>query len=246
MTLLHKINKIFIICNKEYENDKYDKWQNWIKDLKFQESYIEIYSYKWGTELTDKDIKEYSNDDGTLVKLFPFRAKFPLKKSEISLGINFMNILKKSLEAKYENILVFESDAILHPDFIDKFNSYMKDVYQSYSNWHILSIGCGMNKHVKNIKKKKYIYMGTEMRCNDSLVFNLKGIKVLIENIDKLKLPIDEHFDLLVKNHKLIVLWAEPTIVIQGSQCGYNPTTIRSHDSVYVKDCDWLLNVKYK
>lgn len=246
MTMLHKINKIFIICDKDHESDKYAKWELWIKESKFKDQYVEIYSYKWGTELTDEDIKEHINDDGTLVKLFPFRAKFPLKKSEISLGINFMNILKISLNAGYENILVFESDAILHPDFIQKFNSYMKDLYISYSNWHILSIGCGMNKHVKNIKKKKYIYMGTEMRCTDSLVFNLRAMKILTENIPILKLPIDEHFDLLVKNHKLIVLWAEPTIVVQGSQCGHNPTTIRSTDSVYIKDCDWLKDAKYK
>jgi hypothetical protein len=246
MTTLHKINKIYIICDKDHEIDKYDKWIRWITDNKFKESYVEIYSYKWGTELTDDDLKKYSNDDGTLVKLFPFRSKFPLKKSEISLGINFMNILKRSFEAKHENILVFESDAILHPDFIQKFNSYMRYVYESYSVWHILSIGCGMNKHSKNIKKKKYIYMGTEMRCNDSLVFNIKGTKILIDNIPILKLPIDEHFDLLVKNHKLIVLWAEPTIVVQGSQCGHNPTTIRSHDSIYVDNCDWFKDVKYK
>jgi len=246
MTTLNNINKIFIICDKEQEPEKYDKWNRWIIDNKFKDTYIEFFSYKWGNKLTDDDIKEHSNDDGTLVKLFPFREKFPLKKSEISLGINFMKILKKSLEAKYNNILVFESDAILHPDFIKKFNFYMKELYESYSVWHILSIGCGMNKHVKNIKKKKHIYMGTEMRCTDSLVFNSKAMKVLTENIRLLKLPIDEHFDLLVKNHKLIVLWAEPTIVIQGSQSGINPTTIRSQDSINVKDCEWLKDVKYK
>lgn len=246
MTSLYKIDRIYIICDKENEPDKYDKWNKWITDLKFNESYVEFFSYKWGTNLTNEDLNEYSNDDGTLVKLFPFRANFPLKKSEISLGINFMKILKKSLEAKHENILVFESDAILHPDFIEKFNLYMKEVFQSYSNWHLLSIGCGMNKHAKNIKKKKYIYMGKEMRCNDSLVFNLRAMKILTENIRSLKLPIDEHFDLLVKNNKLIVLWAEPTIVIQGSQCGINPTTIRSADSIYVPSCEWLSNVKYK
>lgn len=246
MSVLHKINKIFIICDKKHEPDKYAKWELWIMDSKFKDQYVEIYSYKWGTELTDDDLKEHSNDDGTLVRLFPFRAKFPLKKSEISLGINFMNILKISLKAGYENILVFESDAILHPNFIQIFNSYMKAVYESYSVWHILSIGCGMNKHAKNIKKKKYIYMGAEMRCNDSLVFNSRAMKILTENIPILKLPIDEHFDLLVKNHRLIVLWAEPTIVVQGSQCGHNPTTIRSTDSVYVENCDWLKDVKYK
>jgi hypothetical protein len=246
MTTLHNINKIYIICDKDKETDKYKKWEQWILDTKFNEGYVEFFSYKWGTTLTDDDIKEYSNDDGTLVKLYPFRANFPLKKSEISLGINFMLILKKALDAKYSNILVFESDAILHPDFVAKINYYMKEVLTSYSNWHILSIGCGMNKHAKNIKKNKYIYMGNEMRCNDSLVFNSKAMKIITDNIGKLKLPIDEHFDILVKNHKLIVLWAEPTIVVQGSQTGINPTTIRSHDAIYVKDCDWLKNVKYK
>lgn len=246
MSTLYKINRIFIICDREKEADKYDKWNRWIADSKFKDSYVDIFSYKWGDNLTDEDIKEHSNDDGTMARLFPFRAKFPLKKSEISLGINFMKILKTSLKAGYENILVFESDAILHPNFIDKFNSYMRDVYESYSNWHILSVGCGMNKHAKNIKKKKFIYMGSEMRCNDSLVFNSRAIKIITDNITKLKLPIDEHFDLLVKNHKLTILWAEPTIVVQGSQCGHNPTTIRTNDSIYVKDCEWLKDVKYK
>jgi hypothetical protein len=246
MTTLYKINHIYIICDKEKEEDKYKKWEQWIIDGKFKDGYVEFFSYKWGTELTDEDIKEYSNDDGTLVKLYPFRAKFPLKKSEISLGINFMKILKLALKDGYENILVFESDAILHPDFVKKFNLYMKNVLESYSVWHLLSIGCGMNKHSKNIKKNKHIYMGSEMRCNDSLVFNSRAMKIITENIPKLKLPIDEHFDILVKTHKLIVLWAEPTIVVQGSQTGINPTTIRSTDSVYVKDCEWLKDVKYK
>lgn len=246
MTTLYKINKIYIICDKDEEPDKYEKWNKWIEDVKFKESYVEFFSYKWGTNLTDEDLKEYSNDDGTLVKLFPFRAKFPLKKSEISLGINFMKILHNGFKAGYEHILVFESDAILHPDFIEKINLYMKEVLTTYSMWHILSIGCGMNKHAKNIKKKKYIYMGSEMRCTDSLIFNTKAMKIITENIQKIKLPIDEHYDILVKNHKLIILWAEPTIVIQGSQCGVNPTTIRSSNSIHVPNCEWLNDVKYK
>jgi hypothetical protein len=244
MTTLYKIDRIYIICDKEKEIDKYNKWQSWISDTKLKDGYVEFYCYKWGTELTEEDLKLNSDDDGTLVKLFPFRKNFPLKKSEISLGINFMNILKMSKEAKYEHILVFESDAILHPEFIKKFNLYFKELFESYTNWHLFSLGCGMNKHVKKVKKNKHVYMGDQMRCNDSLVFNLRAIKLLIDSIPKLKLPIDEHFDLLVKSKKMVVLWAEPTIVIQGSQTGINPTTIRTNDSIYVSECEWLKDAK--
>ena len=58
--------------------------------------YVEFYCYKWGTDLTEEDLKEHSIDDGTLVRLFPFRKNLPLKKTEISLSINFLNIFKSN------------------------------------------------------------------------------------------------------------------------------------------------------
>ena len=77
-----------------------------------------------------------------------------------------------------------------------------------------------------------------------------KGAKKICTHIDNDIVPwgygVDFCVNKIARDIGLEVYWAEPTIVIQGSQCGYNPTTIRSHDSVYVKDCDWLKDVKYK
>ena len=117
---------------------------------------MSFYFYKWGSELTDDDINKYSIDDGTLVRLFPFRKNFPLKKSEISLSINFLNIFKEAYEKKYDNILIFESDAILHPDFIKLINKYMDELNKNYSVRHMFSIGCGMDKHFNKIKKNGF------------------------------------------------------------------------------------------
>jgi len=248
MSKIKNIDHIYVICNKEQEKDKYEKWTKWQKHNNIEDSYITYYCYKWGIELTDEDLKKYSLDDGTLVKLFPFRAKFPLKKSEISLSINFLNIFKEGLIKKYNNILVFESDAILHPDFMKKMNTHMDELNKSYTVWHMFSLGCGMNKHFPKIKKNKSIYLAKEIRCLDSFVISQLGMKFITENLSKVKIPIDEHLDIFVKINKLIVLWLEPTLVVQGSQTGVNPTTIRYNDSIYVKpeDCPWFDQVLFK
>ena len=245
---MDRINHIYVICHKEKEQDKYQKWINWMKYNNISEDYLTFYCYKWGDELTTEDLTKYSEDDGTLVRLFPFRSRFPLKTSEISLSINFLHVFKQGLEKKYDNILVFESDAILHPDFIKLMKSHMKELSESYSNWHMFSLGSGMNKHFPKVKKNKHIYLAKEIRCLDSFVINERGMKFMIENLKKVKIPIDEHFELFVKSNRLIILWLEPTIVVQGSQTGINPTTIRYSNSVYVNntDCTWLNDVKFK
>jgi hypothetical protein len=246
-TKIKNIEHIYVVLHKEKETDKYDKWIKWMKYNRIPEDYVTFYCYKWGDELSQADLDSNSYDDGTLVRLFPFRKQFPLKKSEISISINFLNIFKIGLDKKYNNILVFESDAILHPDFINIMNKTM-DELPKYKGWHMLSIGCGMNKHYPNLFKNKTIYRGKEIRCLDSFVINQSGMKFLIDAIPKVNLPIDEHFDILVKQNKLECLWLEPTIVVQGSQVGINPTTIRYTDSVYVtpQDCKWLKDVQFK
>ena len=71
-------------------------------------------------------------------------------------------------------------------------------------------------------------------------------MKFITDNLKKVKLPIDEHLNLFAVQNKLTVLWLEPTIVVQGSQTGINPTTIRMSDSIYVNNCEWLKDVQFK
>ena len=248
MTKIKNIHHIYVICDKDSEKDKYDKWINWKIFNNIEDDYITFYCYKWGTNLTDDDLKKYSYDDGTLVKMFPFRANFPLKRSEISLSINFLHVFQMGLDKKQDNILVFESDAILHPDFIKKINKIMTELSESYSVWHMLSIGAGMNRHYNKVKKNKSIYRVNSIRCLDSFIISKLGMKFITDNLKRVNIPIDEHLNLFAVQNKLLVLWLEPTIVVQGSQTGINPTTIRTADSIYVKDndCEWLKNVQFK
>ena len=248
MTKIKKIDHIYVICDRYKEKDKYDKWINWKTFNNIEDDYITFYCYKWVTELTEEDLNKYSFNDGTLVKMFPFRANFPLKRSEISLSINFLNVFKMGLDKKQDTILVFESDAILHPDFIKKMDKIMNELSESYTVWHMLSIGAGMNRHYDKVKKNKSIYKVNSIRCLDSFVISRIGMKFITDNLKRVNIPIDEHLNLFALQNKLMVLWLEPTIVVQGSQTGINPTTIRSADSIYVNesDCNWLKDVKFK
>jgi hypothetical protein len=236
------VDHIYVICHLDKEKDKYSKWLKWMEVNKVKPDYLTFYCYKWGTELTLEDLNKYSIDDGTLTRLFPFRKPFPLKPSEISLGINFLNVYKMGLEMKYKNILVFESDAILHPNFMMLMNKINEDELTKYTDWDIFSLGCGMNKHYPNIFKNKHIYRAKEIRCADSLIISNRGMQKLVDSILILKLPIDEHYDLLIKDNSIVILWLEPTLVLQGSQIGLNPTTIRYSNSIYVNphEYKWL------
>ena len=248
MITIPKIDHIYVICSQEFEPDKYTKWKGWQAHNKIDDNYITYYCWKWGTQMTDEDMATNSLDDGTLVKLFPFRKPFPLKKSEVSLGVSFLNIFKECISKNYQNILLFESDAILHPNFITLINSYITELFTTYSNWHMVSLGCGMNKHIDKIKKNKKIYTAKDIRCTDSFIINIRCMKLLVEKIPVIKLPIDEHMMLLIKSSTLIILWVEPTLVLQGSQIGLNPTTIRMSNAVFVNtsDYDWFKDVIFK
>jgi hypothetical protein len=236
------VDHIFVICHLDKEKDKHEKWLKWMEANKVDSNYLSFYCYKWGTELTPEDFAKYSTDDGTLVRLFPFRKPFPLKPSEISLGVNFLNIFKMGLEKNYKNILVFESDAILHPNFMMLMNKIIEDELTKMNDWDIFSLGCGMNRHYPNIFKNKHIYRAKDIRCADSLIISNRGMQRLVDNIPILKLPIDEHYDLLIKDNKINILWLEPTLVLQGSQIGLNRTTVRYTDAIYVNPLEykWL------
>ena len=58
MTNFKNINHIYIICDKDNEKDKYEKWINWIKFNNINDDYITFYCYKWGTNLTHEDLQQ--------------------------------------------------------------------------------------------------------------------------------------------------------------------------------------------
>ena len=186
-------------------------------------------------------IEKYDKDEITEEESNIFHSQF--KKSSMSLSLKHFYVYKEIAD-KYDNALILEDDAILCDNFLEKLNLYISKIPINYD---MLFIGDGCNLHIEkhNLITGKYIYpkclYPTEWggngatRCTDSYIISKKCANKLneyIQNIknknnsnnnsnnSKINLPIDWWLNNAARDNNLIVYWAEPTIVTQGSENG--------------------------
>ena len=180
-------------------------------------------------------IEKYDKDEITDSESIIFNKTY--KKSTMSLHLKH-NYVYNIIAENYDNALIFEDDAILSDNFVDKLNNYM---YQLPEDWDMLFIGNGCNLHIEkhNIKPdiniyKKCLYptqWGGDgaTRCTDSYLVNKKCAKKLCEYINELTYKIDNNIDwwlnIASRDNNLNVYWAEPTIVTQGTESGLFKTS---------------------
>jgi GR25 family glycosyltransferase involved in LPS biosynthesis len=178
-------------------------------------------------------IEKYDKDEITEEESNIFDKNY--KKSTMSLHLKH-NYVYKQIAEKYENALIFEDDVILCDNFVKILQLFM---YQLPDNYDMLFIGNGCNLHIpqSELIPNKYIYSKClyptswggdgATRCSDSYIVSNKCAKVLCKCIDnlqnKIKLPIDWWLNETARQNNFKVYWAEPTLVMQGSQNGtYN------------------------
>lgn len=207
------VDWVYIICSEKFETDRYNKWSDWLKDNSINGS---ISFYKWGSELTQEDIDTFSVQDGTLEKLYPWRTGYPLRTSEISIGINFIKVFEDAYKNNYDKILILESDVLLHPQFIYKINETL-EILQNM-DFNALSIGCGMGYRIQSESGQNIIASVNQFRCADSLVFTRTAIDYFYDNLKQIKVPVDEEFTQAVQTNQISVYWLEPPITVQESQ----------------------------
>jgi len=172
------------------------------------------------------DMNEITDDESSIFDI-------NYKKSIMSLTLKHFYVYNEIANSdKYEDALIFEDDAILSDNFIDKLNEYITQLPKDYD---MLFIGDGCNLHIEQNKiipntniYEKCLYStkwGGDgcSRCTDSYLVNKKcAIKMgeyvnKITKITKIKLPIDFFINEAARDNNFKVYWAEPTIVKQGS-----------------------------
>ena len=183
--------------------------------------------------LTDFEFIEIDRDEVENYDLTIFDENFKkIHKSQMAITLSHLFAYKEILN-KYENALIFEDDAILCENFINIYNHYLR---QLPGNYDMLFIGNGSNLCIKKewIVPDKNIYLKSveiedwapmgAAKCTDSYLVSKKCAKKILESIETIKnkvnLPIDWWLTYLLKENNLIVYWAEPTIVTQGTQNG--------------------------
>jgi GR25 family glycosyltransferase involved in LPS biosynthesis len=184
-------------------------------------------------ELFDKDV--LTNEDKKL-----FIPDF--KPSLMSLVLKHFYVYKEIAE-KYHQALILEDDVILSNNFTTILNHYLCQLPNDYD---MLFIGNGCNLHIdsKLIKPNQNIYLKDKQqvfgfghqvnattRCTDSYIVSNKCAKQLcnyIANLQyKINLPSDWWINLADTHNNFNIYWAEPTIVVQGSEIGLYKSSLR-------------------
>jgi glycosyl transferase family 25 len=147
-----------------------------------------------------------------------------IKLSEISLFLKHIEIFNKCSD---EIVIVFEDDAILVDNFMDKLTQYL-DELNKYS-WDVLFSGGCCDLHVNSVENK-HIYESNGSRGTCMYVLN-KGVcsklKNIIEKETQIIKPIDHWFNDMGHKYNLKYYWSEPELVIQGSEIGLFKSVIR-------------------
>lgn len=178
-------------------------------------------------EITDDDCPEFGKNYVTH------------RRKELSLHLKHLyvyRLMEDNISGDDEDVLVFEDDVVLSPDFMNKLKEYMTQLPNDYD---MLFIGDGCNLHIPKYMQAphQYIYKkclhetawggNGAARCTDSYVIHKRCAKKICDYVANLKSKIeptnggvDWWLNDVARDLSLNVYWAEPTIVTQGSQNG--------------------------
>jgi hypothetical protein len=97
----------------------------------------------------------------------------------------------------------------------------------------MLFIGDGAKLHIdkKTMVNDQFIYENKLTRCLDSYLISKKCCKIILEKLNlpnyTILCPVDHWLNHVIRNNNFNVLWAEPTIVTQGSEKGIFKSSLR-------------------
>lgn len=134
----------------------------------------------------------------------------------------------KEISEKYEEALILEDDAVLADDFCERFLTYKLQLPENYSMFYI---GNGCNLHIPGhlIHSDCNVYEKQSTRCTDSYLVSKNAALKITEHCKTLQnnviWPVDWWLNDVMRHLNLLVFWAEPTIVTQGTQNGMFSTS---------------------
>ena len=162
-------------------------------------------------------------------KKLPSTPPRPLTQAEISLAHKHIECYKDIVKNQHQLSLVLEDDVILHNDFVNLFNSNLEN---TPIDWDFIFIGsgCGLGipHHFQQPKKVAYKIPHPASKCTDSYCVTYEAAKKILSTIIPFTFPIDFELNYQMERHDMNVYWWEPSLVVQGSQCGVFGSAIQS------------------
>lgn len=224
--------KTYVICNKQYEKERYDFLMKQIKLLGIN-SFLDIKildGLTWKDDITDKCLEFYCKTDYSMKKHGRNMINKPLNRGEISLFMNHVKCLEDIIQTETSgNFLILESDVIFKRNTRMKLDDILKNMIH-LPDWDIINIGEGQQvymksqgypKNVPNIVNKYKFYKENINRCTESMIWNYNSINKFItyfKSNNDINGPFDTVLDVFsLENDNFNIYWSEKTLFVQGS-----------------------------
>lgn len=185
-TTFSNLDNIFIISNKLYEIDRYNRIDKMLKNLNLNDFNYKFICPTYKYTITDEMIIKNLSD-----RMMVMRNEYPIiKKSELSLILNFKAVIEHIVKSYSDGIfLILESDSFVLPE-IKNFNNCIGKIKNKEWSAINLSRGMDINGNYPNVSfnpKDSIADVFYKYRTLED-----SQIKLLIDNcIEDLSSPLD-------------------------------------------------------
>lgn len=144
------MTKLIMICNNDYEPERYTKLLNMCEKLGLKDYNYEFICPTYKHTITDNIMTKYVKTN----RIYRLRS-IPIRKSEISLFLNFKAVFEY-IEKTYKDgiFLVLEADAFALPEIIN-FNNCLSKLYKK--QWSGINISSDGGSKVSLNKNESYV-----------------------------------------------------------------------------------------
>jgi len=177
-------------------------WVEWVTDYDTDE---------WDVELIQQEHPYLFDGSGIHCNIIRNTLNMP----EVSLNLKHRYIMSSVVENEIPDALVFEDDCILQDNFIERFNTYKR---QLPDDWDLIFIG-GDNQVSENIVGGVNVYERKgfhSSRGTFCYFISLGGARKMNEMMQKINDPTDWYFNHMIETRKINNYWAEPPLVLHN------------------------------
>jgi hypothetical protein len=226
------VDHLYILCDTEKEPDRAEYLYKWLRSHTIDDTAYTLMSACYGTTLSDERAHEAWNpwvNRKPVEKQRNFNS-YNMKKSEISLCINWAAAARAAVDAKHKVVMIFESDVIFDEDFLPRLGGALASL--PYASWDFLSISAGAklrppraagdNAPVWFEMKNNYFHT----RTTDAMIFKVDMLEKILGTFFPFAEVLDWELNYQLTRHGSRTYWLDPPIIKQGSACGIYKTLL--------------------
>ena len=160
-------------------------------------------------------VEEFDKDSWDIEdirKEYPMIDAAPMTNAEKSLALKHAWIVKE-MHNKHSSVLVLEDDVVLCDDFINKFNSYKK---QMPADWDIGWVGSCFNLKEPEIPNINVYKTNRGSRCAHAYCLSKSFAIKMINEIKNIDRQSDFYYTYLVERFDLNNYWFQPPLALQS------------------------------